>query len=61
MWGWTLGGVLAPVGDEGGTRVGTHLKRMHRWKGLTKADLVILRFLMPKPVMARYSSGPEIL
>lgn len=38
-----------------------YLKRVHRWRGQTHVAFVILTVLMPMPVMARYSSGAEIL
>ena len=44
------------AGDDG-----VYLKRMQRWKGQTQVDFVILTFLTPMPVMARYSSGAATL
>lgn len=38
-----------------------YLKRMYLWSGHTRADLQILTVEIPKPVMARYSSGAETL
>lgn len=41
--------------------VQAYLKRMNLWRGHTSADLQILTVEIPKPVMARYSSGAETL